>query len=222
MAAKPILPQAFWFRIAVRCPRIEGIPRPDSAGRLLDLPESCALPDLSELEGGSSWAQIRVGWNPGGLGIAVLADGVSPEQLDKARPDGFARAQFWVDTRDTRNVGRATRFCHRFIAELELGKARRQLNVKAAQRPIAQATAESPICRPELIAARAELGPASWMLELFLPAEALNGFDEETNRRLGFAYHIADHVRDDQFFTVGRDFPVGENPSLWSTLELID
>ena len=75
--------------------------------------------------------------------------------------------------------------------------------------------------RPDLIAARAELTRSGWMLELFLPAEALNGFDDETNRRLGFAYQIADHVRDDQFFTVGREFPVGENPSLWSTLELL-
>ena len=51
---------------------------------------------------------------------------------------------------------------------------------------------------------------------------ALNGFDPDTNRRLGFAYQIADHVHDDQFLGVGREFPLGENPSLWSTLELRD
>ena len=60
------------------------------------------------------------------------------------------------------------------------------------------------------------------MLELFLPAQALSGFDPDTNRRLGFAYQIGDHVREDQFLGVGREFPVGENPSLWSTLELTD
>jgi len=217
-----ILPQPFWFRIAAGCPRIERIPQAEGAGRLLDLPESSALPDLRQLDQGASWAQIRVGWNPGGLGIAVLAEGVASEQLDRDRPEGFAAAQFWVDTRDTRTVGRATRFCHRFMAELKPGKARGQLDVKAAHRPIAQASAEPPICPPELIAARAEVSRDGWMLELFLPARALNGFDHETNRRLGFAYQIADYVRDDQFFTVGREFPVGENPSLWSTLELQD
>jgi len=222
MTGKPLLPQSFWFRIAAPCPRIARIPQKEGAGRLLDLPESSALPDLRQLDGGTSWAQIRVGWNPGGLGIAVLAEGVSSEQLDRARPEGFATAKFWVDTRDTRNVGRATRFCHRFVARLEPGKARGQLDVKVVQQPIARATADPPICRPELIAARAELSRIAWMLELFLPADALNGFDAETNRRLGFAYQIVDHVRDDQFFTTGREFPVGENPSLWSTLELQD
>jgi hypothetical protein len=131
-------------------------------------------------------------------------------------------AQFWVDTRDTRNVSRATRFCHRFTARLDLAKSRRQLTVDVCQRPVARAQADAPICRPELIDSRAELGKSGWMLELFLPAQALNGFDPDTNRRLGFAYQISDHVREDQFLSVGREFPVGENPGLWTVLELHD
>ena len=55
---------------------------------------------------------------------------------------------------------------------------------------------------------------------MFLPAKALHGFDPETNRRLGFAFQVSDAEREDQFLGVGRDFPIGENPSLWSTLEL--
>ena len=38
---------------------------------------------------------------------------------------------------------------------------------------------------------------------MFLPAAALNGFDPETNRRLGFAYQVSDHMREDQFLGVG-------------------
>ncbi len=53
-----------------------------------------------------------------------------------------------------------------------------------------------------------------------MPAAALHGFDPETNSRLGFAYQVSDHEREDQFLGVGRDFPIGENPSLWATLEL--
>jgi hypothetical protein len=72
------------------------------------------------------------------------------------------------------------------------------------------------------IEARADLNRAGWTLEVFLPASVLNGFDPETNRRLGFAYQVSDHLREDQFLAVGRDFPIGENPSLWSTIELKD
>jgi len=222
MATKPLLPQVFWFRIAVPCSRVEDIPRPADPVRLLDLPSGCTLPDLGQLEGRAGWAQVRVGWNARGLGITVLAEGLPDQQLARDRPEGFAVVQVWVDTRDTRNVSRATRFCHRFTARLELVGSRRLLSVDVSQRPIARAMADAPLCRAELLLARAELGRSGWMLELFLPAPALNGFDPDTNRRLGFAYQIADHVRDDQFLGVGRDFPIGENPSLWATLELHD
>ena len=46
-----LLPQAFWFRVAASCPRVEGIPRAGSKGPLLDLPGECALPELAALDG---------------------------------------------------------------------------------------------------------------------------------------------------------------------------
>jgi hypothetical protein len=222
VTTKPLLPQTFWFRIAANCPRVEDFPRLDNPWALLDLPASCALPELAQLDGRKSWAEVRVGWNARGLGIAIRADGVADLQLQPDRPEGFANAHLWVDTRDSRNVSRATRFCTRFGAHLSVRGAKKQLTVEVGRRPIARATAEPPVFPDGLINSRSELSRAKWMLELFLPAQVLHGFDPETNRRLGFAYQIADHVREDQFLGVGRDFPLGENPSLWSTLELRD
>jgi hypothetical protein len=220
--AKALLPQAFWFRLAVSSPRVEEMPRTEGSGRLLDLPASCALPDAAGLEGRVSWTEVRLGWNARGLGIAVQVEGIADVQLEGDRPEGFADVQIWVDTRDTRDVSRATRFCHRFVAQLKLHEPGRTLDVELTQRPIARAVADSPMSRPGLIASRAELGRTGWLLEVFIPAQVLHGFDPETNRRLGFAYQVADHVREDQFLGVGRDFPIGENPSLWATLELRD
>jgi hypothetical protein len=220
--AKQLLPQAFWFRIAANCLCIEDMPRSERSGPLLDLPPSCALPDGASLEGGQSWAEVRVGWNDRGLGIAVEAEGVDDRQRAGDRPEGFATVHLWVDTRDTRDVNRATRFCHSFVAQLSVHASPRTLRVDVAQRPIARAVADAPLGKGDLIESRAELGRQGWKLELFIPAAALNGFDPETNRRLGFAYQVADYVREDQFSGVGRDFPIGENPSLWSTLVLQD
>ncbi len=221
MIAKPLLPQAFWFRFAFPCTRIEGIPRANDSSGLLGLPEACSLADLKQLEDATPWAHVRLGWNPGGLGITVVAEGVSPQQLTR-RPEAFAVAQFWVDTRDTRTVSRATRFCHRFDVRLERGASRGRLDAQVVQRPIARAVADAPLCRSDEIPVRAELSRTGWLLELFLPSQVLHGFDPDTSRRLGFGYHIADSIREDQFLAVGREFPIGENPSLWGTLELRD
>ena len=215
-----LLPQAFWFRVAALAPRVEGIPRDDDPKSLLDLPSSAAIPDLAALDGRESWAHVRVGWNPTGLGIAVHADGLGLNLKTPERPEGFANLAFWIDTRDTRNVARATRYCHRFQVRLALGRDRKALQAEVEQRPIARALADAPIAAPSLHPPRAELLKKGWRFELFLPAKALHGFDPETNRRLGFAYQVSDAEREDQFLGVGRDFPIGENPSLWSTLEL--
>ncbi len=218
---KALVPQAFWFRLCAPCSRVEEIPRRSPRGGLLDLPATCAVADLSSLEDRVSWAAVRLAWNPRGLGIAILADAPASKAARSVdRPEGFADVNLWIDTRDTRNVSRATRFCHRFSAHLSLARDRKSLDVELSQRAIARAVADAPICSPDVLNTRAVLTRAGWLLELFLPAEALHGFDPETNLRLGFAYQVSDHEREDQFLGVGRDFPLGENPSLWATLEL--
>jgi hypothetical protein len=215
-----LLPQSFWFRVAPSCPKVEGIPRPK--GRLLDLPASCALPDFGELEGRSSWARASVGYNASGLGVAFeVIDKAGPISPEPGRSGGVDGVQVWIDTRDTRNVHRATRFCHRFVASIAPGKGR-SLEVEVAQKPIARAVADAPMAGQGSIQARAERTLSGWRLELYFPSDSLHGFDPETNRRLGFYYQVTDPDRGDQYLGVGREFPIGEDPSLWATLALAE
>jgi hypothetical protein len=216
-----LLPQAFWFNVAISCPQVKGRPYTTSKGRLLDLPQSCRLPDFGPLEGKTAWADVRVGWNPAGFAITVEAEGARPVSFAE-QPEGAYGFQVWIDTRDTRNVSRATRFCNRYSVRLHPGGARGSVGIEAVQRPIARAVADAPVCEPEKLAVSAERLKQGWLAELFIPADALHGFDPDTNRRLGFAYQVSDPSREDQFLGVGREFPVGENPSLWATLELRD
>jgi hypothetical protein len=219
----PLLPQAFWFRVALPCPRIDGVPKSKAGakGRLLDLPASCAVPDLAPLDGRASWSKLRIAWNPKGLALAVEASGSAVSVVsDSDVLMGTPGVEFWVDTRDTRNVHRATRFCHRFTATLVPATSGSGLIVNLAQQSIHRAQADAPQCRLETLLTRAERLRSGWRLEMFLPAEALHGFDPDTNRRLGFAYLVTDPDRGDQYLTVGREFPIGEDPSLWATLEL--
>lgn len=224
MAAPSLIPQSFWFRLALGCPKIDKLPR--RSGRLLDLPESCRLPATSTLAGQAAWAEVRTAWNPAGLGIAV---GVTRRSKSKSRgvfsPVGSFEStsvQLWVDTRDTRDVHRATRFCHHVTAAIHSTGRGGEPVVAVRMAPIPRALANAPIDKADLIKSHAEARPDGWLLELFLPAEALNGFDAETNRRLGFAYQVTDSTLGVQFLGVGREFPIGEDPSLWATLELGD
>jgi hypothetical protein len=215
----PLLPQTFWFRLAIPCRRIDGLPR--SKWRLLDLPDECRLPDTAALAGATSWADVRAAWSPAGLALAVEVTGklgpITRDPLGTAPGEGL---QLWIDTRDTRTIHRATRFCHRFSFVLK--PSPKGLSVVVAQKPIARAQADAPQSGVDAILTRADLIRTGWRLEVFLPAESLHGFDPETNRRLGIAYQVTDLEREDRFLTVGRDFPIGEDPSLWATLELVD
>ncbi len=215
----PLLPQAFWFRLSIPCAKAEDIPH--ARGRLLDLPESHSVPDFGALEGRDSWSRVRTGWNAAGLGIAFeVTDKAGPVSPEPGRTSGVDGVQVWLDTRDTRNVHRATRFCHRFVASLVPG-AGRSLGVEVAQKPIARAIADAPSVKAAEVLSRAERTLSGWRLELFFPADVLHGFDPETNRRLGFAFQVTDPDRGDLFLGVGREFPIGEDPSLWATLELV-
>ena len=96
------------------------------------------------------------------------------------------------------------------------------LSVELTQGKIHRALGEPPQAKSGSFQAAAESTKDGYRLDIFLSAEALHGFDPETNRRLGLYYRVGDSERGDRHLAVGREFPVGEDPSLWATLELID
>lgn len=221
-AAAPLLPQAFWFRPTLFCFRADDIPQEKEPP--LDLPASFALPDFEGLEGRETRAEVRAAWNNRGIGFEFRVQGKKrPIDRPAGNPSAFDNGiELFLDTRDTRDVHRATRFCHRFRFGLLLD-ARKRLKPAIDRRKIPRALADAPIADAEPPRAFADrIGENDWRLEVWFPAEALNGYDPETNRRLGIYYEIRDSERSSQFLAVGRDFPIGEDPSLWLSLELKD
>lgn len=188
---------------------------------MLDLPEECRLPALSQLESDQSQADVRVAWNARGLAVqaSVTSTAVRTDLADAAI-DAVDGLHVWIDTRDTRTIHRATRFCHRYSAVL--AQRGRGLGVEVDERPIHRALESPPRVRADRIAHHAQRTAAGWLIELFFPTESLHGFDPETNRRLGFYYQITFSNAPSVFLTVGRDFPIAEDPSLWATLELVE
>lgn len=220
--AASLLPQAFWFRPALVCLRADDIPQ--EKGPLLDLPETYALADFEGLEGRESWSEVRAAWNARGIGFEFRVKGKKgPIVHLPTQPASFSDGvELFLDTRDTRDVHRGTRFCRHFVFGL-IADNKKGLTAVVEQRKIPRALADAPAIDLDKVLTLAErIGAKDWRLEVWFPAEALNGYDPETNRRLGISYQVNDSERPSRFLTVGRDFPIGEDPSLWLALECQD
>ncbi|GIW78199.1 MAG: hypothetical protein KatS3mg105_0006 [Gemmatales bacterium] len=214
-----MLPAPFFFRIAYPCPYVARMPR-DREEFLLDLPEFCRVHDLADRQTSKRFADLRLAWNEFGMGVRLEVRG--KEELPKAvagRPQSSDGLTLWLDTRDARTSHRASRYCHQFLF-LPVGGGPDGDQPYFAQLKINRALQDAPICSPEAIHQRCHLFQTGYVLEAFLPADVLNGFDPELNRRLGFYYMVRDAELGEEYLSVGPEFPFADDPSLWSVLEL--
>lgn len=86
--------------------------------------------------------------------------------------------------------------------------------------PIHRAREHPNPVREKLLQSHCKLLSDGYILEAWIPAEALTGFDPAEHPRLGFTYAVMDRELGEQTFGVGSPMPYQEDPSLWATLEL--
>jgi hypothetical protein len=216
----PLIPHRLLFRVAYPCRYVKGIPH-EKSNDLLDLPEECRIDNFATMDEQRNFADVRLGWNEVGLGVAVEVRGKDqPPKGDAARPRGSDGITFWIDTRDARTSHRASRYCHQFHLLPAGGGAERDEPV-FAQTKINRALQDAPLCSPNLVPFECRQKSGGYVAEMFLPVACLNGFDPEQNPRMGFYYAVRDSELGDQVLSVGADFPYWEDPSLWSVLELV-
>lgn len=213
----PLLPPSFLFRYSAPCRFKSPLWSEKGAG----LDESYCLPNLAELDGRPTFAEIRVAWSEQGLAFAAKIKGKRQAPwCRESRPDDSDGVRIWIDTRDTHNIHRASRFCHQF-AFLPAGAGRALDEPVGEQLLINRAKENAKPVRPGVLAARREKRTDGYVLDGFIPAAALTGFDPEEHPRLGFMYAVVDRELGEQAFSGGSEFPYREDPSLWSTLELL-
>ena len=186
----------------------------------IQLEKKYTLPSFGELEDRPLFADVRGAWNESGLAFHVRVTG--KKQLPWCRgtrledSDGL---NLWIDTRDTHNIHRASRFCHRFI--VLPGGGGRRLDEPVAQLVTINRARENPKeVASKALEVRSEKRVDGYILQVFIPAGALTGFDASEHPRLGFSYAVVDRELGWQTFSVGPEFPFLEDPSLWGTLEL--
>jgi len=215
--ADTLLPKRFLFRFSLPCRYRE--PLWTDAGTALD--ETYRLVSFAELEGLATPADVRLGWSESGIAVSVRVDGKKrPPWCRAGRSEDSDGLQLWIDTRDVHNVHRASRFCHRFVF-LPGGDGKR------FEKPVAEPLAiprtkdvPNPV-RSGQLRVRSEKRVDGYLLDAFIAAEALTGFDPHDHPRLGFTYAFIDRELGEQTLSTGSPMPYQSDPSLWATLELV-
>ena len=189
----------------------------------LALDEKYTLPDLQGMDGGSrTFADVRAAWSPAGIGMTVHVQGKKQTPwCRETRLEESDSLHVWVDTRDTHNVHRASRFCHYFVF-MPSGGGRRLDEAFAEQRLINRAREHAKPVRQGVLQAASQIKGDGYLLSVLMPASALTGFESRESNRLGFQFAVLDREFGLQTFSIGLGFPFQEDPSVWGALELIE
>jgi hypothetical protein len=205
------------FRFATPCLYAEQ--RWSAGGIKLD--ERYRLPCFAELAGKQPFADVRLAWSEQGIVFNAAVSGKEqPPWCRDSRIDDSDGLQLFVDTRNTQNIHRAGRFCHRF-AFLPIG-AGRKLDEPVAMLLAINRAKESPReIETGALKVRCQRVADGYVLEGFIPAAALTGYSPADQPASGFSYAVIDRELGWQTFSVGPELPFVEDPSLWGTLELV-
>src|SRR5262245_112095 len=201
----PLLPARFLIRVAHPCLHVAKLPT--SKSRIADLPEAARINNLADLEGLTNFADVRLAWNDGGLGVECTVVGKEqPPAGDSDKPRSSAGLSLWVDMRDSGARHRASPYCHQFHF-LPAGGRQGKDDPWFGQAKINRALADAPLCKTSEVPFACEKLKNGYRLEAFLPASALTGWDPEQHPRLGFYYCVRDGELGEQFLSVNADFP---------------
>jgi hypothetical protein len=218
MNEERLIPPTMLYRLALPCRHTEAL---WDANGGLELEPPYRLPCFGVLDGRPSFADVRVAWSSEGLFLDVQVRGkqqsVWCRETQLMESDGL---QVWIDTRNTHNVHRATRYCHWFLFLPSGGGSRRESPVGTMLK--INRSKEDPRSlnqmRPGIVA---RLGRDGYRLLIHIPRQGLDGWDPREHPRLGFNYALIDRELGNQTLAIGSEFPIGEDPGLWQTLELV-
>lgn len=218
MNEERLIPPTMLYRFALPCRKVNGT---WNARTGIQLSDEYIMPSLGSLDGQRPFADVRAGWSEEGMFFTVdvseKQQSIWCRETQLMESDGF---QVWLDTRDTHNVHRATRYCHWFLFLPTGGGSKRDTAVGNMLR-INRAKDDPKTLnqvKPKVVA---RLKHGGYAMSIHIPKMALGGWDPDEHPRLGFNYAVIDRELGDQTLAVGNDFPISEDPGLWQTIDLV-
>ena len=178
------------------------------------------LPLLGALDGEPALADIWACWSESGLAVGCqVRRGPRSLKCDAKDPGGSDGLWICVDTRGSRDLRRANRFCRRFLVMPKGGGSKGDTPVVLS--PAFQRSREdAPTVRLDDVLIRGEIKDKSYSLLTIFPAEVLPGFNPLEHPRIGFYYMIQDRELGTQCLTVDNELQWDIDPSTWATAVL--
>ena len=174
------------------------------------------LPNMSSLLAEETFADIAMAWNENGVVAEVDVRKQFEEAVYPKYEEGDA-IELFFDTRDLKEAGFPTRFCHHFLI-----LPQEVQGVHALELTRFRNEDSHPLCAPEMIKVHTKIDSRSYKTFIELPAEILHGYDPSAFDRLGFTYCIHRPKGESQHFAVSSNYvPIAQHPSLWATCQLI-
>ena len=206
----------FRFEFPIRY--MAGMPTID--GSVRKWADEYRLPALVEIEDEAPFADAYAAWNEDFLFAAFDVPGRRTRlECDSAawwKKDGI---RLCVDTRDARDIKRATRFCH-FFYFLPTGGGTSGKRPLAGLHRMSRAKEPPPAVDVSLIKLGVQADRRGYSLEVAIPARCLNGWEPAEHPRLGLFYKVRDTQLGDQHLTVDDDLGWNVDPSTWATAVL--
>jgi hypothetical protein len=177
------------------------------------------LADLSPLHGSRAFAKVSMGWSDKGIRVCVEQ---KRTEFVTSFPDFFKgdAIELFFDTRDVKTTGYNTKFCHHFYF---LPNSTEQEENKGGEITRFRGEETRPLCDPHLLEVFSTFQKGASSIHIFIPKEALFGYDPHQFRRIGFTYRIRHHDGRVQDFSCNSlEVATEQQPSLWASLELVE
>ena len=213
-----IVPPSFLFQYSMSAPQVNGIP--SRKGGLLQLDDACRIFVPASLNHSSASFDLKVGWNPEGLGMEFNVRGKKlPPAGRRSSLKTSDYISIFIDTRHTANVHRATEYCLSLTAlpmDEDFDEKPAVLFTEIAQQRASKKDQDGRRC-----GIQCHTHSNGYSLELWVPQAQMFGFDEAPSiGRIGFYCLVHDTELGEIPFSIGEDFPVTFDPSTWLQLEL--
>lgn len=203
-----------FMQVKTECPKLPqgaAFPQFDAVKRI----EPYLLPELTEYCGEECFASVAMGWSQEGLAFQAIVH----QPVERVIYPGVERGdsiELFIDTRDVKTAGTNHRFCHHFFFLPEPVEGR-----QAGEVTKFRTEDKHDWCDPKELMLKIKKSAHGYTAKIFIPAQCLHGYDPEQCANIGFTYRINRYGEVPQHYAVdSADFPLEQQPALWSSVAL--